>query len=107
MNPYLQPPAGRSSQQPSSSSLGQIACPAAETAAAGQTSTGPPTGLWRKDEKLMAKDPVCGMEIDEAKAAGKSEHDGQTFYFCSAGCKQKFDQDPHRYGHPTSPQHQH
>ncbi|MCX6024213.1 MAG: YHS domain-containing protein [Chloroflexi bacterium] len=55
----------------------------------------------------MVKDPVCGMEINEAQAAGKSEHDGRTFYFCSAGCKQKFDQNPHQYGHPASPQHQH
>jgi YHS domain-containing protein len=45
----------------------------------------------------MAKDPVCGMQVDEQQAAGKSEHQGGTYYFCSAGCKQRFDQDPQRY----------
>jgi YHS domain-containing protein len=45
----------------------------------------------------MAKDPVCGMEVDEKQAAGKSEHQGKTYHFCSPGCKQRFDQDPDRY----------
>jgi YHS domain-containing protein len=43
------------------------------------------------------KDPVCGMEIEESKAVGKSEYDGQTFYFCSQGCKIMFDQYPQQY----------
>ena len=43
------------------------------------------------------KDPVCGMEIDPAKAAGKSEYKGQTYYFCSPGCKKSFDKDPEKY----------
>ncbi len=45
----------------------------------------------------MAKDPVCGMQVDEKKAAGKSEYQGQTYYFCSPGCKQMFDQNPAQY----------
>lgn len=45
----------------------------------------------------MAKDPVCGMDVQEAQAAGKSEHQGQTYYFCSAGCKQRFDQTPQQF----------
>ncbi len=45
----------------------------------------------------MAKDPVCGMQVNEAQAAGKSEYQGETYYFCSPGCKQQFDQDPERY----------
>ena len=45
----------------------------------------------------MAKDPVCGMDVDEKTAAGKSEHQGQTYYFCSAGCKASFDKDPQKY----------
>lgn len=45
----------------------------------------------------MAKDPVCGMEIDEKTAAGKSEYKGKTYYFCSTGCKKSFDQDPEKY----------
>jgi Cu+-exporting ATPase len=45
----------------------------------------------------MAKDPVCGMEIDEKTAAGKSEYQGQTYYFCSSGCKRAFDKEPAKY----------
>ncbi len=45
----------------------------------------------------MAKDPVCGMQVDEKTAAGKSEYQGQTYYFCSPGCKATFDKDPQQY----------
>ena len=45
----------------------------------------------------MAKDPVCGMEVDEEKAAATSEHEGQTYYFCALGCKKAFDDDPEKY----------
>lgn len=43
------------------------------------------------------KDPVCGMQVDEQKAAGQSQHQGQTYYFCSEDCKTKFDQNPQQY----------
>ena len=43
------------------------------------------------------KDPVCGMDIDPATAAGKSEYKGQTYYFCCPGCKRSFDQNPEKY----------
>ena len=45
----------------------------------------------------MVKDVVCGMTIAPTKAAGTSAHGKDTFYFCSAGCKAKFDKDPHHY----------
>jgi P-type Cu+ transporter len=48
-----------------------------------------------------AVDPVCGMYVNPAKAAGSSEHDGATYYFCSRGCKAKFDADPERYLKPA------
>lgn len=41
----------------------------------------------------MEKDPICGMTLDPSKAAGKSEADGKSYYFCSLGCKKKFDGD--------------
>jgi Cu+-exporting ATPase len=41
-----------------------------------------------------AIDPVCGMQVDPATAAGSSEYQGQTYYFCSLGCKRQFDKDP-------------
>ncbi len=45
----------------------------------------------------MAKDPVCGMEVDEKKAPAKSEYIGKTYYFCSLGCKRAFDANPAKY----------
>ena len=36
-------------------------------------------------------DPICGMTVDPERAAGMSERGGQTYYFCSKGCKAKFD----------------
>ena len=43
------------------------------------------------------KDPVCGMEIETAAAAGHAEHAGQTYYFCGSECKKNFDHDPAQY----------
>jgi YHS domain-containing protein len=45
----------------------------------------------------MEKDVVCGMQVDPAKAAGKSEYQGKTYYFCSPVCKKKFDANPSQY----------
>ncbi|MCB1188414.1 heavy metal translocating P-type ATPase [bacterium] len=45
------------------------------------------------------KDPVCGMDVDPHKSQHHSTMDGEDYHFCSAGCKQKFDADPHRYMH--------
>ncbi len=45
----------------------------------------------------MAKDPVCGMDVDEEKATAKVEHQGTTYYFCSEGCSEKFKQNPDEY----------
>jgi len=43
------------------------------------------------------QDPVCGMVIDPAKAAGQSGHEGQTYFFCSSTCQSKFDTAPAKY----------
>ncbi len=45
----------------------------------------------------MARDPVCGMNVDEKKAAGKSEYKGNTYYFCAVVCKKAFDSNPEKY----------
>ena len=45
----------------------------------------------------MEKDVVCGMQIDRAKAAGTSQFQGKTYYFCSKECKAKFDANPAQY----------
>jgi Cu+-exporting ATPase len=43
------------------------------------------------------KDPVCGMMVDPAKAAGKVEHGGKTFHFCSARCSERFSREPGKF----------
>jgi uncharacterized membrane protein YraQ (UPF0718 family)/YHS domain-containing protein len=48
--------------------------------------------LWRG-----AKDPVCGMTVDRHKTPHRSEYEGRTIYFCSAHCKERFDEDPKRH----------
>ncbi len=39
-------------------------------------------------------DPVCGMNIDPAKAVGSSRYNDETYYFCSRGCETRFDAAP-------------
>jgi YHS domain-containing protein len=45
----------------------------------------------------MAKDPVCGMQVDENKAAATSVHQGTTYYFCAKACKATFDKSPEKF----------
>ncbi|MCC6694448.1 MAG: heavy metal translocating P-type ATPase [Candidatus Hydrogenedentes bacterium] len=51
---------------------------------------------------VQAKDPVCGMTVDPARAKASSQHAGETYYFCCPGCKTKFDADPVRYLGPPA-----
>lgn len=44
-----------------------------------------------------AIDPVCKMTVDPATAPAKSEHAGETYYFCAPGCKRAFDRDPAKF----------
>jgi Cu+-exporting ATPase len=46
-----------------------------------------------------AEDPVCGMQVDTDTDL-KTEHDGETFYFCSRGCLLDFQEDPEKYLDP-------
>lgn len=45
----------------------------------------------------MAKDPVCGMQVNEQAAGRKSDYQGKTYYFCSPACKATFDKNPEKY----------
>jgi Cu+-exporting ATPase len=47
------------------------------------------------------------MDIDPATAAGTSEYNGQTYYFCSLGCKKSFDANPEKYLANSGEQQQH
>ena len=48
------------------------------------------------------KDPVCGMSVDPHTAKHRAEHNGHPYYFCSNGCRTKFEADPARYLDPAS-----
>jgi Cu+-exporting ATPase len=50
----------------------------------------------------MEKDPVCGMSVDPSRAKATHEHAGKTYYFCCAGCKEKFSADPAKYLMPRT-----
>jgi YHS domain-containing protein len=55
------------------------------------------SGIKDPQERTMAIDPVCKMQVDENKAAGKSDYNGKTYYFCAPSCKRKFDAEPEKY----------
>lgn len=46
---------------------------------------------------MKAIDPVCLMEVDTEGATITSDYQGQTYYFCSTGCKRDFESNPARY----------
>lgn len=41
--------------------------------------------------------PVTDTDLDKARAAEESVHEGKTYYFCCKGCKEAFDKDPEMY----------
>ncbi len=45
----------------------------------------------------MKFDPVCGMRVDPKTAAASTVYAGETYYFCSQGCKAGFEKDPEKY----------
>jgi P-type Cu+ transporter len=45
----------------------------------------------------MTRDHVCDMDVDEKTAAARLEYEGDTYYFCSEQCKNKFAADPESY----------
>ncbi|MBA2124747.1 haloacid dehalogenase [Hyphomicrobium methylovorum] len=47
-------------------------------------------------------DPVCGMKVNPHTTKHHTEHDGQAYYFCSAGCVTKFTADPRKYLEPAA-----
>jgi len=63
----------------------------------GQPADAGPEAIVQEGGNMLVKDPVCGMEIDPASAAGSSEYEGQTHYFCNLNCKQSFDAEPEKY----------
>jgi Cu+-exporting ATPase len=53
--------------------------------------------------KADARDPVCGMIVDPSTSQHRFDYHGETFHFCSAGCRTKFASDPQRYLDKAAP----
>lgn len=51
----------------------------------------------RLEERHVAIDPVCDMEVEIASARWIVDHEGETFYFCAPGCKAAFEKDPSNF----------
>jgi Cu+-exporting ATPase len=49
------------------------------------------------ESKASVTDLVCGMQVDPATAAGASEFQSKRYFFCGAGCKRSFDDNPERF----------
>ena len=56
----------------------------------------------RAASQATEKDPVCGMDVDPNTARHRADFEGKTYYFCAAGCRQKFLSHPEQYIHRTS-----
>jgi YHS domain-containing protein len=50
-----------------------------------------------KEVRQMAKDPVCGRTVIEARSAARSKYRGKTYHFCGPVCQAEFDEDPAKY----------
>jgi Ala-tRNA(Pro) deacylase len=59
-------------------------------------------GAATSSAKAIVSDVVCGTDIDKEHAWGRSEHKGETYYFCSQRCKMEFDDNPQAYAQAQS-----
>jgi Cu+-exporting ATPase len=73
----------------------------APAAPVGRPREAPPVVVEVPKEKetpmATVHDPVCGMDIDPASAAGSTEFEGRTYYFCSTSCLERFKEHPENY----------
>ena len=77
-----------------------LAKPATKMGSGGLVNLGAPSGPAKAAANKAAthvEDPVCGMNVDPQSAKYKTDHAGQTYYFCCAGCVEKFRTDPQKY----------
>jgi Cu+-exporting ATPase len=63
----------------------------------------------KNEAAFIDVDPVCGMNVDPAKAAGRAAYEGRTYLFCSASCQHKFEANPGSFvqGRATAPTQAH
>jgi len=57
----------------------------------------PPAGASRELRFAEATDPVCGMTVTADASARPVTRDGVTYYFCCAGCRRTFEENPDAY----------
>lgn len=67
-----------------------------------ESKSGERESIVAMEQKAAVIDPVCGMTVDPGSAKARVEHNGSTFYFCCAGCAQKFQAAPEKYPSPRS-----
>jgi xanthine dehydrogenase accessory factor len=56
-----------------------------------------PAAVATEVAALLTNDPICGMMVEKATAPHKVEHDEVMFYFCCAGCRRAFQENPDKY----------
>src|SRR5580704_8861841 len=67
------------------------------------TSVEPVSAHGRASARGMARDPVCGMSVDPATTRHRAEHDGDSYFFCGARCRERFVAEPARFLRPPGP----
>jgi xanthine dehydrogenase accessory factor len=75
----------------------KVAEPSLDDAVGSADASASPGGASVELAATEALDPICGMFVEVATAAYRSEIDGQSVYFCCRGCKERFDADPAAY----------
>jgi P-type Cu+ transporter len=60
-------------------------------------------GDHHADHTTSVRDPVCGMTVDPAKSQHRFDYRGETYHFCSAGCRTKFAAEPQTYLDKSAP----
>jgi putative ABC transport system ATP-binding protein len=64
--------------------------------------------LWLEDGQIkdigaLVRDPVCNMSVEQKNARASEEYAGQTYYFCSNGCRSEFLESPERFARVSKP----
>jgi Cu+-exporting ATPase len=69
----------------------------------GNDHSGHDHGDHHPDGKATVRDPVCGMSVNPATSQHRFDYRGETYHFCSAGCRTKFAADPGQYLDSSKP----
>jgi xanthine dehydrogenase accessory factor len=75
----------------------RVSPPSRELAGAGGSGGGPPGEQSGGSPPRASRDPVCGMTVGTDASSYPVEHEGVTYYFCCAGCRRSFQENPAAY----------